>query len=60
MGSTLAFKTGPAHGRRQKALAEGISRSPAAKRVEIICNEYDDPIKKKRERDEKERKRGQL
>jgi hypothetical protein len=59
MGSTLEFKTGFAHGRRQNALAEGASRSPAAKkRVAIIRNEYDDP--KKKERDEKEWKRGQL
>ena len=33
MGSTLEFKTGCEHGRRQNALAEGIMRSPAAKRV---------------------------
>jgi hypothetical protein len=34
MGSTLEFKTGCEHGRRQNALAEGIvRRSPAAKRV---------------------------
>lgn len=46
MGSTLEFKTGAAHGRRQNALAEGASRSPAAKRVVIICN---DPEKKKGE-----------
>jgi hypothetical protein len=37
MGSTLEFRTGFAHGIRQKALAGGISRSAAAKRVAIIC-----------------------
>lgn len=58
MGSTLEFRTGFEHGRRQKALAGAISRSPAAKRAAIICKKYDDPIKKDRER--KGRKRGQL
>lgn len=39
MGSTLAFRTGFAHGRRQNALAEGKSRSPAAKREAIIVTD---------------------
>ncbi len=47
MGSTLAFRTGFAHGRRQKALAEGMSRSPAAKRVTIIRNRYDNREERK-------------
>ena len=47
MGSILLFTTGFAHGRRKNALAEGKSKSPAAKRVEIICNRCDDPEKRK-------------
>ena len=44
MGSTRAFKTGLAHGRRKNALTEEISRSPTAKRVTVI---YNDKEKKK-------------
>ena len=44
MGSTRAFKTGLAHGRRKNALTEEISRSPTAKRVTVIYN--DKKIKK--------------
>jgi hypothetical protein len=59
MGSTLAFRTGFAHGRRKNALAEGKSRSPAAKRVEIICNRCDDPEKiKDRQKGVEERATG--
>jgi len=36
MGSTLAFRTGFAHGRRKNALAEEINRSPIAKRERVI------------------------
>ena len=50
MGSTLAFRTGCPHGRRKNALAEGKSRSPAAKRVEIILNKMRRPRKKIKER----------
>jgi hypothetical protein len=57
MGSTLAFRTGFAHGRRKNALAEEINRSPTAKReTVIICNDK----KNKGMWDEKEWKRGQL
>jgi hypothetical protein len=49
MGSTLAFRTGCEHGRRQNALAEGKSRSPAVKRVTIIRDRCDDPEKNKGE-----------
>jgi hypothetical protein len=45
MGSTLEFRTGFEHGRRKKALAGGISRSPAAKRVAIICKKIRRPKK---------------
>jgi hypothetical protein len=38
IGSTLAFIIGFEHGRRQKALAEEISRSPTAKREKVIYN----------------------
>jgi len=51
MGSTRAFKTGLAHGRRKNALTEEISRSPTAKRVTVIYND-----KKKKRSDGKERK----
>jgi len=53
MGSTLAFRTGCPHGRRKNALAEGKSRSPAAKRVTIILDRCDGPEKRER-RDKKE------
>jgi hypothetical protein len=46
MGSTRAFKTGLAHGRRKNALTEEISRSPTAKRVKVIYN--DKKVKKKK------------
>jgi hypothetical protein len=49
MGSTLALRIGFAHGKRQNALAEGKSRSPAAKRVVIIRNRCDEPEKNKGE-----------
>ena len=56
MGSTLAFKTGLAHGRRKKALAEGMSRSPAVKRVAIIRNRCEDGDKiKERQKGVEER-----
>jgi hypothetical protein len=53
MGSTLAFRTGFAHGRRKNALAEGKSRSPAAKRVTIILEQMRRP--RKREKGETKR-----
>jgi hypothetical protein len=55
MGSTLEFRTGFAHGRRKKALAGGISRSPAAKRVAIICKIRRPKKKRSREKGEEER-----
>ena len=59
MGSTLAFRTGFEHGRRKNALAEGISRSPAARRVTIIRKRCDDPEKRKeREKGVEERATG--
>ncbi|KAI0284870.1 hypothetical protein BC826DRAFT_132252 [Russula brevipes] len=56
MGSALASKTGFVHGRRQNAVVEGISRSPMAKRVTIICTRYKREKRHKR-RDEKERRK---
>jgi hypothetical protein len=47
MGSTLAFRIGFEHGRRKNAFAEGMSRSPAVKRVRIMRNRCDDPEKRK-------------
>ena len=56
MGSTLEFRTGFAHGIRQKALAGGTSRSAAAKRVAIICkNTTTQKKKRSREKGEEER-----
>jgi len=54
MGSTLAFRIGFEHGRRKNALTEGMSRSPAVKRVTIMRKRCDDPEKRK------EWKRGKL
>jgi hypothetical protein len=47
MGSTLAFRIGFEHGRRKNALAEGMSRSAAVKRVRIMRNRWDDPENRK-------------
>ena len=47
MGSTLAFMMGFEHGRRKNALAEGMSKSPAVKRVTIMRNRCDNPKKRK-------------
>jgi hypothetical protein len=59
MGSTLAFRIGFEHGRRKNALAEGMSRSAAVKRVRIMRNRCDDPEKRKeREKGVEERETG--
>jgi hypothetical protein len=61
MGSTLAFRTGLAHGRRKNALAEGMSKSHAEKRVTIIRNKCDDAEKRnEREKGVEERQLGMV
>ena len=55
IGSTRESRTDLVHGIRQKALEEGISRSPSVKRETIICTKE----REKKER-QKERREGRM